>query len=105
MVDGPAGSPTRLAQNAGLVVVQASQRVMRDPEDKDMATKQPRKPAKSAAKGDAGAANPSVHHHQRAPRPRTPPARSKPPATQTSQQPGRRLRLPRAAPIGSDCRQ
>ena len=49
-----------------------------------MATKQPRKPARSAAKTDAGAANTPAHHRQHAPRPRTPQARSKPPATRTS---------------------
>jgi uncharacterized protein DUF3489 len=49
-----------------------------------MATKQPRKPAKSAAKADADAANKPAHHRQRAPRPRTPQVRSKPAAPQTS---------------------
>ena len=49
-----------------------------------MATKQPRKPAKSAANGDAGAANTPAHNRRRGPRPRTPQPRSKPVATQTS---------------------
>ena len=83
-VDGPPGSPTRLAQNAGLVVVQASQRAMQIQRTNTMATKQPRKQAKSVAKTSTGEANKPAHNRQRTPRPRTPQARSKSAANQTS---------------------
>ena len=48
-----------------------------------MASKQPRKQAKSAEKVDLGEANTPARHRQRAPRRRTPQARSKSTATQT----------------------
>ncbi len=48
-----------------------------------MASKQPHKQAKSAAKADTGEANKPVRSRQRAPRRRTPQARSKSTATQT----------------------
>src|SRR5712675_1371519 len=50
---------------------------------KTMASKQPRKQAKSPAKVDPGEANTPARNRQRAPRRRTPLARSKSPATQT----------------------
>jgi hypothetical protein len=50
-----------------------------------MATKQPRKQAKSAAQADTGEANQSARDHQRTPRRRTLQARSKSTATQTGE--------------------
>jgi uncharacterized protein DUF3489 len=56
---------------------------MRIQRTKTMASKQPRKQAKSAAKADTGEANKPARNRQRAPRRRTPQARSKSTATQT----------------------
>ena len=49
-----------------------------------MTSKQPRRQAKSVAKTDTAEANKRVHNRQRAARPRTPQARSKSAANQTS---------------------
>src|SRR5207248_2647347 len=75
----------RLAPRAGLVVVQASRRVMRIQRMKTMASKQPRKQTKSAEKSDIGKANQPAHDRQRTPRRRTLQARSKSTATQTGE--------------------
>jgi hypothetical protein len=56
---------------------------MRIQRTKTMASKQPRKQAKSPAKVDPGEANTPARNRQRAPRRRTPQARSKSTATQT----------------------
>src|SRR5258708_2213036 len=56
---------------------------MRIQRTKTMASKQPRKQAKSPAKVDPGEANPPARNRQRALRRRTPQARSKSTATQT----------------------
>ena len=56
---------------------------MRIQRTKTMASKQPRKQAKSPAKVDPGEANTPAGNRQRAPRRRTPQARSKSTATQT----------------------
>src|SRR4029077_10263359 len=61
----------RLAPSAGLVVVQVSRRAMRIQRMKTMASKQPRKQAKSAEKSDIGEASQPAHDRQRTPRPRT----------------------------------
>ena len=84
-VDGPSWVAARLAPSAGLVVVQASRRAMRIQRMKTMATKQPRKQAKSAEKTDIGEANKPARDRQRTPRRRTLPARSKSTATQTGE--------------------
>jgi len=75
----------RLAPSAGLVVVQASRRAMRIQRMKTMASKQPRKQAKSAEKSGIGEANQPARGRQRTPRRRTLQARSKSTATQTGQ--------------------
>src|SRR5437016_10172214 len=80
----PPGSPPRLAPSAGLVVVQASRWAMRIQRTKTMASKQPRKQTKSAAKVDTGEANKPARDRQRAPRRRVSQARSGPVATETS---------------------
>src|ERR1700730_10713278 len=82
-VDSPFWVATRLAPSAGLVVVQASRRAMRIQRTKTMASKQPRKQAKSPAEVDPGEANTPARNRQRALRRRTPQARSKSTATQT----------------------
>jgi hypothetical protein len=82
-VDGPAWVATRLAPSAGLGVVQASRWAMRIQRTKTMASKQPRKQAKSAAKADTGEANKPAPDRQRTPRRRVSEARSKSAATQT----------------------
>ena len=74
----------RLAPSAGLVVVQASRRAMRIQRTKTMASKQPRKQAKSAATAYTGEANKPARNRQRAPRRRVSPARSQSAAIQTS---------------------
>jgi len=84
-VAGPSWVATRLAPSAGLVVVQASRRAMRIQRMKTMASKQPRKQAKSAEKSDIGEANQPARDHQRTPRQRTLQARSKSTATQTGE--------------------
>src|SRR5437660_10994785 len=55
-----------------------------DPEDEVMASKQTNKQAKSAAKADTGEPNKPARNRQCAPRRRTPQARSKSAAIQTS---------------------
>jgi len=75
---------TRLAPRAGLAVVQASRWAMRIQRTKTMASKQPRKPAKTAAKADTGEANKPARNRQRTPRRRVSQGRSKSAATQTS---------------------
>src|SRR5205807_5660004 len=57
---------------------------MRIQRTKTMASKQPGKQAKSPAKVDPGEANTPARNRQRAPRRRTPQARSKSTATRTS---------------------
>jgi len=84
-VDGPLLVAARLAPTAGLVVVQASRRAMRIQRMKTMASKQPRKQAKSAEKSDIGEANQPARDRQRTPRRRTLQARSKSTATQTGE--------------------
>jgi len=84
-VDGLSWVAARLAPSAGLVVVQASRRAMRIQRMKTMASKQPRKQAKSAKKSDIGEANQPAHDRQRTPRRRTLKARSKSTATQTGE--------------------
>jgi hypothetical protein len=84
-VDGPSWVAARLAPSAGLVVVQASRRAMRIQRMKTMASKQPRKQAKSAEKSDIGEANQPARGRQRTPRRRTLQARSKATATQTGE--------------------
>jgi Protein of unknown function (DUF3489) len=83
-VDGPCWVAARLAPSAGLVVVQASRRAMRIQRMKTMASKQPRKQAKSAEKSDIGEANQPARDRQRTPR-RALQARSKATATQTGE--------------------
>ena len=95
MSTAPPGSPTRLAPSAGLVVVQASRRAMRIQRTKTMASTQPHKQAKSAAKADAGEANKPAHNRQRVPRPQ---ARSKSAAPQTRS--GARRAVPGGASEG-----
>jgi hypothetical protein len=56
MSTAPSWVATRLAPRAGLVVVQASRWAMRIQRTKTMASKQPRKQAKSAAKAETGEA-------------------------------------------------
>src|SRR5207253_10131022 len=73
-----------LAPSAGLVVVQASRWAMRIQRTKTMASKQPLKQAKSAAKADTGEANKPARNRQRAPRRRVSQARSGSTATETS---------------------
>src|SRR6266404_3546975 len=75
---------TRLAPRAGLAVVQASRWAMRIQRTKTMASKQPRKPAKTAAKADTGEANKPARNRQRTPRRRASQAGSGSAATQTS---------------------
>src|SRR5438128_5927472 len=82
-VDGLLLVAARLAPSAGLVVVQASRRVMQIQRTKTMASKQPRKQAKSA-KADTGEANKPARNRQRTPRRRVLPARSGSAAGQTS---------------------
>jgi hypothetical protein len=82
-VDGPSWVATRLAPSAGLVVVQASRWAMRIQRTKTMASKQPRKQTKSAAKADTGEANKPARH-RRAPRRRVSQARSGSAASRTS---------------------
>ena len=62
-----------------------------------MATKQPRKQAKSVAKTSTGEANKPAHNRQRTPRPRTPQARSKSAANQTSSAAGQAVMAPKGA--------
>jgi hypothetical protein len=83
-VDGPAWVATRLAPSVGLVVVQASRRAMRIQRTMAMASKQPRKQAKSAAKVDTSEANEPARDRQHTPRRRVSPARSRSAASQTS---------------------
>src|SRR5438874_2515440 len=85
MSTAPSWVAARLAPSAGLVVVQASRRAMRIQRMKTMATKQPRKQAKSAEKSDVGEANQPARDRQRTPRRRTLQARSKSTATQTGE--------------------
>src|SRR5947208_15540270 len=81
----PPGLPPRLAPNAGLVVVQASRWAMRIQRTKTMASKQPRKHAKSAPNtDDTGEANTPARDRQRAPRRRVSKPRSGSAATETS---------------------
>src|SRR5437870_1457153 len=87
---------TRLAPSAGLVVVQASRRAMRIQRMKTMASKQPRKQAKSAEKSDLGAANQPARGRPRTPRRRTLQARSKSTATQTGEAAARAAAASRA---------
>src|SRR3984893_13820306 len=96
-VDGLLLVAARLAPSAGLVVVQASRRAMRIQRTKTMASKQPRKQAKSAEKPDTGEANKPSRNRQRAPRRRVSQARSKSAATQT----GSSAALAAAAPRGA----
>src|SRR5712671_595583 len=84
-VDGPSWVAARLAPSAGLVVVQASRRAMRIQRMKTMASKQPRKQAKSAKKSDIGEANQPARGRQHTLRRRTLQARSKSTATQTGE--------------------
>src|SRR6266446_3084039 len=81
-VDGPSWVAARLAPSAGLVVVQASRWAMRIQRTKTMASKQPRKHAKSAATADTGEANKPARNRQRAPRRRVSQARSESAATE-----------------------
>src|SRR5439155_2784452 len=74
----------RLALRAGLLVVQASRWAMRIQRTKTMASKQPRKQTKSAAKVDTGEANKPARNRQRAPRRRVSQPRSGSAASQTS---------------------
>src|SRR4029077_1960232 len=84
-VDGPLlGPPPRLAPSAGLVVVQASRWAMRIQRTKTMASKQPRKQAKSGAKVDTGEANKPARDRQRATRRRRATGRAGPETTRTS---------------------
>ena len=85
MSTAPSRVAAHLASNAGLVVVQASRRAMRIQRMKTMASKQPRKQAKSAEKSDIGEANQPARDRQRTPRRRTLQARSKSTATQTGE--------------------
>ena len=85
MSTAPSWVAARLAPSAGLVVVQASRRAMRIQRMKTMASKQPRKQAKSAEKSDIGEANQPARGRQRTPRRRTLQARSKSTATQTGE--------------------
>ena len=62
-----------------------------------MASKQPRKQAKSPAKVDPGQANTPARNRQRAPRRRTPQARSKSTATQTGEAAARAAAAPKGA--------
>ena len=84
MSTAPSWIATRLAPHAGLVVVQASRWAMRIQRTKTMASKQPRKQAKSGAKVDTGEANKPARVRQRAPRQRVSKAQSGPAATPTS---------------------
>jgi hypothetical protein len=84
MSTAPSWVATRLAPRAGLVVVQASRWAMRIQRTKTMASKQPRKQAKSAAKAETGEANKPARNRQRAPRRRVSKARSGSAATETS---------------------
>src|SRR6266446_5553767 len=99
MSTAPSWVATRLAPSAGLGVVQASRRAMRIQRMRTMATKQPRKRAKSAEKSDIGEANQPARDSQRTPRRRTLQARSKSTATQT--QTGEAAALAAAAPKGA----
>jgi hypothetical protein len=83
-VDGPSWVAPRLAPSAGLVVVQASRWAMPIQRTKTMASKQPRKHAKSPATADTGEANKPARNRQRAPRRRVSQARSGSAATETS---------------------
>jgi hypothetical protein len=64
---------------------------------KTMASKQPRKQAKSAEKSDIGEANPPARDRQRTPRRRTLQARSKSTATQTGEAAARAAAAPKRA--------
>jgi hypothetical protein len=86
-----------LAPNAGLVVVQASRWAMRIQRMKTMATKRPRKQAKSAEKSNIGEANQPARGRQRTPRRRTLQARSKSMATQTGEAAARAAAGPKGA--------
>jgi len=91
MSTAPSWVATRLAPRAGLVVVQASRWAMRIQRTKTMASKQPRKHAKSAPNtDDTGEANKPARNRQRAPRRRVSQARSGSAPTETSSaaQPG-----------------
>jgi Protein of unknown function (DUF3489) len=81
----PSWVAARLAPNAGLVVVQASRRAVRIQRMMTMASKQPRKQAKSAAQADIDEANQPARDRQRTPRRRTQQARSKSTANQTGE--------------------
>jgi hypothetical protein len=84
MSTAPSWVATRLAPRAGLVVVQASRWAMRIQRTKTMASKQPRKQAKSAAKAETGEANKPARNRERAPRRRVSQARSGSAPTETS---------------------
>jgi hypothetical protein len=84
MSTAPSWVATRLAPRAGLVVVQASRWAMRIQRTKTMASKQPRKQAKSGAKADTGEANKPARDRRRAPRRPVSKARSGSAATETS---------------------
>src|SRR5260370_18181976 len=85
MPTAPSWVAARLAPSAGLAAVQASRRAMRIQRMKTMATKQPRKQAKSGAKADTGEGNQPARDRQRTLRRRTLQARSKSAATQTGE--------------------
>ena len=97
MSTAPSWVAARLAPSAGLVVVQTSRRAMRIQRMKTMASKQPRKQAKSAEKSDIGEANQPARGRQRTPRRRTLQARSKSAATQTSSAAGQAAVAPEGA--------
>src|SRR5207302_700782 len=96
-VDGSSWVATRLAPRAGLVVVQASRRAMRIQRTKTMASKQPRKQAKSPAPADTGEAIKPARNRQRTPRRRASQARSGSAAAQTSSAAGQAARAPERA--------
>jgi hypothetical protein len=104
MSTAPSWVAARLAPSAGLVVVQASRWAMRIQRMKTMASKQPRKQAKSGEKSDIGAANQPARGRPRTPRRRTLQARSKSTATQPVKQQRWRLLLPELLPKASDDR-
>jgi hypothetical protein len=97
MSTAPSWVATRLAPNAGLVVVQASRRAMRIQRTNTMASKQPRKQTKSAAKADTGEANKPARNRQRTPRRRVSQARSGSAASQTSSEAAPTVVVPEGA--------
>src|SRR5882672_8413319 len=87
----PPGSERRACGGASIAKGDAN------PEDEDMATKQPRKQATSAEKSDIGEASQPARDRQRTPRRRTLQARSKSAANQTGEAAARAAAAPKGA--------